>query len=333
MNADPDPSNPEPAATTLRDRADVLRELDPAVFSALARPATGRWLAAVATEWGIIAAVFLLCAAYPHVVVWALGVFLIGTRQHALGILAHEGVHSLVSADRRRNDTLANWLTAYPLMYSVAGYRTYHLQHHRWLETEKDPEQAALRLYPAEWTFPMQRPALYRLLLRDMIGGSIRPAGDLVRYIWQVPGGAAPEIARVALVHVAMAATAWALGHPWHYLVLWLLPLFTVAIMCFRIRTVAEHSGLGSPAIRYRQERVDTLGTTRTTIYNPIMKFLFGPHNMAYHVEHHLFPDVPVFRLRALHESLMASPRYAARARVTKGHGSLLDQLAPRGPR
>lgn len=323
--------NPAAAATGhAADRADALRHIDPAVFSRFARPDARRWLLGVCTEWAIIAAMMAACVAYPSVLLWAVAVFVIGTRQHALGIMAHEGVHSLVSTTRAVNDGLANWLSAYPLMYSVQGYRTYHLQHHRWLETEKDPEQTALRLYPREWTFPMPRRRFFYLLCRDMLGGSVKPAGDLVQYIWQVPGGKRPQVARVVVFHVSAAALAVALGHAMVYFILWVVPLFTVALMCFRVRTVAEHSGISEPDMRYRQPSVDTLATTRTTIYNAVMKFLFGPHNMAYHIEHHLFPDVPVFRLRRLHDELMKSPDYARRAKVSRGHAALLDALTYR---
>jgi fatty acid desaturase len=279
--------DPAAAATGhAADRADALRHIDPAVFSRFARPDARGWLLGVCTEWAIIAAMMAACIAYPSVLVWIVAVFIIGTRQHALGIMAHEGVHSLVSTTRSVNDGLANWLTAYPLMYSVQGYRTYHLQHHRWLETAKDPEQTALRLYPREWTFPMPRRRFFFLLCRDMLGGSVKPAGDLVQYIWQVPGGKRPQVTRVVAFHIVAAAASVA--------------------------------------------SVDTLATTRTTVYNAAMKFLFGPHNMAYHIEHHLFPDVPVFRLRRLHEELMKSPDYARRAKVSEGHRALLDALTYR---
>jgi fatty acid desaturase len=310
------------AAGHAADRADALRHIDPVVFSRFARPDARRWLLGVCTEWAIIAVMMAACVAYPSVLLWAVAVFVIGTRQHALGIMAHEGVHSLVSTTRAVNDGLANWLSAYPLMYSVQG--------HRWLETEKDPEQAALRLYPHEWTFPMPRRRFFYLLCRDMLGGSVKPAGDLVQYIWQVPGGKRPQVARVVVFHVSAAALAIALGHAMVYFILWVVPLFTVALMCFRVRTVAEHSGISEPHVRYRQPSVDTLATTRTTVYNAVMKFLFGPHNMAYHIEHHLFPDVPVFRLRRLHDELMKSPDYARRAKVSRGHAALIDALTYR---
>ena len=41
-----------------------------------------------------------------------------------------------------------------------------------------------------------------------------------------------------------MIAITWYFGVLWMYFVLWLIPLFTVAIAFYRIRAVAEHSGL-----------------------------------------------------------------------------------------
>ena len=41
---------------------------------------------------------------------------------------------------------------------------------------------------------------------------------------------------------------------------------------------------------------------TRTVYMNPIFRFLYS--NMNYHLEHHLFPDVPYYSLPALHVEL-----------------------------
>jgi fatty acid desaturase len=48
---------------------------------------------------------------------------------------------------------------------------------------------------------------------------------------------------------------------------------------------------------------------------------------MAYHIEHHLYPSVPVFRLRKLHHTLLQNPEYAARARVAHGYPALFREL------
>jgi fatty acid desaturase len=303
------------------------RWIDAATLRIYARPNVWRWLAGVATEWLIIAGTMWICVLVPNPLLWIAAIFLIGTRQHALGIMAHEGTHYLVSRSKRWNDLLANLLSAYPLTYSVEGYRTNHLEHHRWLETPRDPEQAAINEYPADWTFPMPRSRYALLLFRDMVGLSIRQMFRLAGYIWAMPDGALRQKIYVALYHAAFIALALLTGHILVYLLLWLVPLSTVAVMCFRIRTVAEHSAVHPAALRYRLQHVDTLATTRTTVYGPIAKFLFGPHNMAYHLEHHLFPSVPVFNLKRLHEHLMRNPEYSARAHVSSSTGALIAEL------
>lgn len=292
-----------------------------------ARPDVWRWLLGVGFEWLLIGTTITLCNFFPNPLVWALGVFIIGTRQHGLGIMAHENTHYIVSRNKGLNDLLGNLLAAYPLIYAVQGYRTNHLDHHRWLETPKDPEQAALRLFPEEWSYPMSRAKFFGLLAKDMLGGSLKPMHQLTKYIWTMPGSIWPHVLCVALMHGMAIAGAWAAGLIWSYLFLWLLPLSTVALMCFRVRTVAEHSGVHSAGARYHLSRVDTLSTTRTTVYGPIMKLIFGPHNMAYHIEHHVFPDVPVFKLKALHERLMQSPDYRERTHVSYGGGALLSEV------
>ena len=286
-----------------------------------------RWLAAVAGEWLIIGTTIWACNHWRYWWVWVLGAILIGTRQHALGILAHESVHHLVAKPLYWNDVLGNYLAAYPLSYPVEGYRNHHLQHHRLLETPVDPERATIDLYPSEWNYPMPRARFFWLHLRDILFLYPFPAASLVKYIWSCPGGKLPHLIRVVLYQAVILAVAILTGHIWSYLLLWTLPLYTVAVMCFRLRTAAEHSGIPGQPARYSLEKVDTLKTTRTTHWSPIAKFLFNPFNMAYHVEHHLYPSVPVFRLKKLHNLLRErNPNYDAQVHVADGF-QLVEEL------
>ena len=49
-------------------------------------------------------------------------------------------------------------------------------------------------------------------------------------------------------------------------------------------------------------------------------KFLLAPHNVHYHVDHHLYPSVPYYYLPGLHAQLLAQPEYMARAHITDGY-------------
>lgn len=307
------------------------RLLDSETYRRFTKHNVWRWLAAVMGEWLVIGLTMWVCNHWPHWWVWAAGVFIIGTRQHALGIMAHESVHFLIYGKRFWNDLLGNYLAAYPLTYSVQGYRTNHLTHHRWLDTPRDPERATIDYFPDEWDYPMPAWKFYLLLLRDLIGLKRRTTWKLIEYVWVIPGGRALQVAQVVLYHAFFFTIALLTGYVWTYLLLWLLPLFTVAVMCFRIRTAAEHTAIRGDEHRFTSEHVDTVATTRTTT-GLITGWLFAPHNMSYHVEHHLYPSVPVFRLKALHKTLLQNPDFAARVHVARGYGKVFRELTTSTP-
>lgn len=303
------------------------RLLDGSVVKRLSRRRAIYWLAAVLREWITIAAIMAIAAAWENVLVWIAAVFVIGSRQHALAVLVHDGAHFLVARSRAWNDGLSNYLAAYPLFFAVQGYRTHHLEHHRRLETPGDPEQITVNAYPREFTFPMSRGRLYWLMFRDLIGGSIKPMSTLIDYVWAVPGPRRPHVARILALHAFVAAAALVAGHIVVYLVLWVVPAFTSFTLFFRLRTAAEHSGIGRAEERYTRSSVDPLATTRTFLSGPIVGYLMSPCNISYHTEHHLYPSVPWFRLPALRRELLATREYAQRSHVTRGFSALMSEL------
>lgn len=331
MNATAEPMTPQPFAHTNQggesERALRRKWVDPESLAEYSRRRPSRWLLAAGFDWAVMLLTMLLCNLYPQPWVWLLGIVVIGTRQHALGILAHDAAHFLVTRSKPWNAILGNALAGYPMTYPVQGYRTNHLEHHRHLETERDPEQATVNLYPAEWNFPMSKPRLLMLMIRDLIGGSLLPLMALSRYLWTMKTSAVPHVLAIVALHGAAFTAALLTGYLWTYLLLWVVPMFTTTLLCFRIRTCAEHSGIHPPQMRYRFRDVDTLAVTRTTYYPLLTRFLFGPHNISYHLEHHMFPSVPFFNLPRLHRHLMGNAEYASKARITGGFGGLFAEL------
>lgn len=303
------------------------RLLDPKVLREFTRPKPWRWLSAAAFEWAIILGVMWICNVSGIALLWPVGIFIIGTRQHALGIMAHESVHRLVSSQPRTNDLLGNLFASYSLTYPVEGYRGAHLRHHRLLDTPEDPERASVDLYPKEWVFPISRARAVWLLVRDLFGIHQLALRDLIKYIWQPSGSVWPHVVRVCAWHAVVIGIAVATGHVWTYVLLWLVPLLTVAVMCFRIRTVAEHSAIYDGEVRFVRESMDTIATTRTITGNRVMQFLFAPYNMCFHIEHHLYPGVPVFELRRLHEKLLETQRFADEGHLTATYWDLFKEV------
>lgn len=285
-------------------------------------------MGAAAIEWAIILGTMTVCAVVGGWLICVPAVLIIGNRQHALGVLAHEGAHYLVSRNRKVNDLLSDLLAAYPISFTTIGFRTTHFRHHAYLETAKDPSRVTVDLFPEDWTFPMSKRHVGKVVLRDLTGLNQASSSVLLKYLWEIPGGRGRHLVQLLAFHAAAVGVTLWLGILWMYLALWVLPLFTVAIAFYRIRAVAEHSGLDEHELRYVDESADALSATRTTIPNgPLSKFLFAPYNISYHIEHHLYPMVPVFELPRLHSVLLENPEFEQRAHLTLGHGGLLEEL------
>ena len=87
---------------------------------------------------------------------------------------------------------------------------------------------------------------------------------------------------------VLFGALAWA-GHPLLYVTLWIVPSVTLLPLAGQVRAIFEHAGLPAGADQSRNAR---------TIVRPSWQtFLFGPHAIHFHIEHHLFARVPFHHL------------------------------------
>src|SRR5258706_10150001 len=125
-----------------------MDETEPAAIRALQTTSIGRYLAAYAADWAIIVTAYMIAARAHHFIVYAAAIFVIGTRQHALGVLAHDGAHGLISRNRTVNRILTE-IGAWPLVVNVhGGYKEWHWEHHRELGTSDDPSSTATGACP-----------------------------------------------------------------------------------------------------------------------------------------------------------------------------------------
>jgi len=305
--------------------------IDAATLRRLSTISLWRWIAAVLGDWAMIGAAVAAFYQWPHWAVYVGAVFLIGTRQHALGILVHESVHHRVAAVRSWNDVLSDYLAGYPLLTPTEGYRAFHLKHHRLLDTADDPERVTIDKFPREWTYPMPPGRFWRLLLRDLSGLWPLPSIALLRLTWDIPGRRLVHLGPIVTLHLAVVLALLALGRAEAYVLFWLVPLNTVLPACFRLRTAADHSGIAAAPPRYTRATPDILGATRTTVSTPIGRFFLAPHGINYHIEHHFYPSVPFFRLPEMHRLLQSAPDVAARSHRADGYAQVIRELTGAG--
>jgi fatty acid desaturase len=278
----------------------------------LTRRSAWRATSAVAADVAVIAlAVAAALASWsssPWVV--AICVLIIGTRQHALFVVAHDAAHYLLYENRRLND-LVGRAAATVQGLSMCTYRVIHRLHHNNLYGELDPDTALHGGYPRGTWY------LVRKLLKDLsgmtawktyayfLGGApalntstnvaLRPLDDTSAKLKQE---ARRDRDTVIVFHLALLALfAWS-GYLVQYLVLWILPLVTVVQAILRLRAIAEHGAttdFSSP-----------LTAARTNVAPAWLEWLIFPHHVNYHIEHHLYASVPHYNLPRLHREMAA---------------------------
>jgi fatty acid desaturase len=247
-----------------------------------------RWLGACAVDWAVIVATFVAVAAVDHPLVLVVAVFVLGSRQHALGALFHDAAHGLVSRHRLANDVLGNVLSAHPLGLTLGGYRRYHLAHHAHLGSDRDPENHHKAALP-HWRLPASPASVAAQFLGDLAGGGlphIWAAGRLTKPV------RALEAVGLGAFWVAALGIAYACDALWVPL-LWLVAVATVFWSGVRLRIFTEHLG--------------TRDTHRIHV-PPLLAHAIMPHHIGLHWEHHHFPRVPFWRLAELRRVIAGPP-------------------------
>lgn len=295
-------------------------KLDRALLLQLSRPAPLRLLTHALLEWAWILGAIAVATTVGSLEVNLLVIIFIATRQHALLMLMHEFAHRQLSRTRPLlNDTLGDVLTALPFLITVQGFRRNHLQHHRAPSTAADPNWVSA-IKRARYRFPKSRPAMVWQLMLHCIGAYA--VQDMKGYLFDAKlaaGTALDALLRQVVFSALILSAAWAWDLWVSILLYWFVPLLTVLMALLYLRDVGEHFGMPSRGLE----------AARTLVTGPVEGFLIAPHSVGYHAEHHLYPSVPFFRLRQLHEILRGMPGYAQHAVVTRGYLSgLLRELA-----
>ncbi len=293
------------------------------------------WLgvAHVAFEWLCIFGAMALCQWHWHPLLYVAAVMWIGARQHALAVLMHDGAHYRILRSRRWNDVLSETLLAWPLFVTMRSYRRTHFAHHRHVNTSDDPDW--LRKQGGEWRFPKSWRDLLGMLLADALALNTIQTFAFVLALSRTGGGDLKSAARPAAVrkeHLYVACRlaytvaligglAWA-GLLVPFLIYWMVPLLTWFKMILRVRSIAEH---------FAVENDHVYTATRTTYPSWFERLFVASKNVNYHLDHHLYPAVPFYRLPKLHALLMESAPFREKAHCTRTYWGVLRECVNHG--
>lgn len=272
-------------------------------------------LKALAFDWGIILGLALFNSYFSNIYLYLVSAFIIGCRQHALVSIMHEGAHYRISKNVKINDAIANWLAAYPIFMSLAWYRDSHNAHHRYLNTDNDPDWVRKKDLKV-WQYPQTISYLvFRNFGQQILFGVFEWLSVMIPLSvkrWQ------------HCCYLAIVAALLTVTNLWtEFALYWVIPYALVFPVVQRIRSAAEHFGLA---------RDHDLNDTRDVVSGPLERFVCGPHNINYHLAHHLFPSVPQYNLKKLHRFLMSTEVYAQHSRQNQSYffplkGSVMADL------
>lgn len=295
------------------DHREFLSAVPVELREAMVAKADGPGLRHLAMHLGaILACAGLIAAGVPG---WWLLLPVQGVLIVFLFTLEHEATHRTPFASVGLNDWVGR-LAGFLILLPFEWFRYFHLAHHRWTNIEgKDPELAGgkpeTRLAWAWHVTGLPYWWAETKLIAVLVAG--RAEGDFL------PESAKGRIVRearfLALIYVLAGLSLY-----WTPILLWVWVVPVLLGQPFlRLYLLAEHGDCPRVANMFQN--------TRTTFTNRIVRFLAW--NMPYHVEHHVWPQVPFHRLPELHGMIKEDLQVTA-----EGYAAFTrDYLARRGAR
>lgn len=262
-------------------------------------------------EWLIIITNFCLCLYFNQFSIYLLGIFIIATRMYAFYSLAHEACHYQLFQNKKLNDWIGNVFLAWPIFIDIHDMRKIHFLHHKHLQTKEDPEIKHLDY--DEFQFPLEKNKLLLIFFKDIIGYNfIRYRLNNLKWL-----SSFRKLTVYQTIYYCSVIAIFAVSGKFLLCIsLWIIPYMTIYQLLNRIRLYYEHFNLP-----------DQLNYKTRTLHLPIWSaFFIAPHGLGYHADHHLFPSVPFYNLRKLHNEISKTDEYINGVIVERNYLSLIGK-------
>ena len=252
--------------------------------------AGGIWLLTTGSVIGTLAGILVLAAMFTH------AVELQHQCLHHSGF-RHAGLHRPIGI-----------LLGVPMLVSYSHYRVRHLQHHRYLGTERDSEF---------FGFDARERITVTALLRGLFDYMrlltvLRCIGQSFRGSWHYSDGQISAKVRRHVMHEYIllgtcllgAVTLAAVGFGYEVLVMWLLPL-VVAVPIHFLVELPEH-------VLCDHDTTDVRLNTRSIVGSWLSTWYTNSNNL--HIEHHLSMRIPMQRLVKESQEAQAKAAHVSRS-------------------
>jgi len=258
---------------------------------------------------------------------YPLAVLIISAHQRGLTTIAHDAAHRTLAKNAILNYFLGTIFGSYPLFQRHWAYRISHVHlHHPFLgNPQKDPD---LMFFMQSGIYDVCHPFRYflNIVIFPIFGGATL---DYLKYLITTRfrvvdegdgNGAKNSDQTKFLIDGIGFYFFWilvALVGYWNMwldeiILFWIIPYLTTFQILGWFIEIAEHSPMC-------ESESENIFLTRNRKGNLVERLLFGVNLDEYHLEHHLSPGVPFWKLKVAQEIRRLDPRYDSIAKTWGG--------------
>jgi len=216
---------------------------------------------------------------------------------YSLAFAGHEGMHGCLLPNAKWGLAIGMFFSSAIMTYFDLGLCVRHWDHHKYTNTEKDPDPKPTAHLNTWWSRLLLSRIifnwLYAKLVFSMALGKLEPVAH--HYTPYSP----QQLTSLARLNI-LYSMIWLSAYIAVTIINWKLGLFgilipsTVLLLMSSWQSYVDHAGLGSELYRNAYSRP-----------SPLMALFFLGAN--YHLEHHMYPNVPSYRLYKVHKILLES--------------------------
>ena len=239
---------------------------------------------------------------------YPLALLVIGSRQRALGSILHDASHKVAAKNKYLNFILATFCSGYLIFSTFSSYRYTHLKrHHRHFgDPEKDDDYKYM-LQKGVYDISSWRNYFQRIFVCPFMFITVPShivLGIKSRCLNNDDNKNRLEILLLCLYWLILIAVILHFELLQIFILFWVIPFLTTFQLINWFIELSEHAPLMENSIDIEMSR------NRNSHW--LERIFTGMHNESYHLAHHLWPSVPFWNVKKLHELLLQDKDYAS---------------------
>ena len=256
-------------------------------------------------NWILMIALVIATSLFNNLMFYFLVTLILSLLMHRVLLIIHEGAHYHLSPNKRMNDKLSNLFAGWFVFTDIENYRITHIQHHRNLGSNSDPENSHMDKLDLSWILSAITGTKTALAFFKTISSGKKISQDSKR--------SSPTPIFGAVIHLAVFLVIY-FGFGVVPLIVWSSCLLVIAPLLGMLRNLLEHRYveavdpiLWEIFLNTSSKPVELNQITTRTFTQSIFSKLYGSMGFTHHLIHHWDPTISYMNLEKVHEFLLSS--------------------------